>query len=44
MESLFNTIIVGAKCDTEAAKWTVKTADGSVTTCTYLVMATGSII
>jgi len=37
----FNTVVVGAKFDTESGKWHVRTADGRVTKTKYLVLGTG---
>ncbi|KAK8101985.1 hypothetical protein PG999_012359 [Apiospora kogelbergensis] len=37
----FNTVVVGAKFDTAAGKWTVRTEDGRTTKAKYLILGTG---
>ncbi|KAL5044671.1 hypothetical protein BDW71DRAFT_96848 [Aspergillus fruticulosus] len=37
----FNSVVVGAKFDTTSGKWTVRTADGRVSRCRFLVLGTG---
>ncbi|KAL2841673.1 hypothetical protein BJY01DRAFT_256975 [Aspergillus pseudoustus] len=37
----FNTVVVGARFDTDEGRWSVTTADGRVTRAKYLVLGTG---
>ena len=39
----FNTVVVGAKFDTESGRWTVKTEDGRNTKAKFLVLGTGFV-
>jgi cation diffusion facilitator CzcD-associated flavoprotein CzcO len=41
-DAFFNTIVVEAKYSTESDQWTVKTDDGGIAKCKYLVLAVGS--
>lgn len=38
---IFDSAVVSSEFDTNTKKWTVKTEDGKVATCRYLIMATG---
>lgn len=39
----FNTVVVGAKFDTKAGRWNVRTEDGRTATSKYLVLGTGFV-
>jgi cation diffusion facilitator CzcD-associated flavoprotein CzcO len=39
----FNTVVVGAKFDTEEGKWNIKTADDRTAKAKYLVLGTGFV-
>ena len=41
-DAYFNTIVTGAKYHGTQKKWIVKTRDGRIIRCTYLILATGS--
>jgi cation diffusion facilitator CzcD-associated flavoprotein CzcO len=39
----FNSVVVGAEFDTGSGKWSVRTADGRVSKCRFLVLGTGFV-